>query len=263
MSDIVQAAALDGLRFSIGRSLSLSFGVLGRNFGPMALLSIVVSAIETGIDLLLTGASESGGGSAGSFLAIISYALITTPVTYATFRDLRGTKASIRDMYSHGFKRAGRVVGAALAASFVTFIPAALVVVVGYYIGVPPALLVAAAAVYVLYFFVIWFVVIPVQVMEKTRFIKGFSRAAELTHHRRWPLVGLVLIYLVLIAALAALTFGLMYLGLESTIFVELLLIPFSAFYSVFGAVLPAVVYYLLRAEKEGVGIEDIARVFD
>jgi hypothetical protein len=41
------------------------------------------------------------------------------------------------------------------------------------------------------------------------------------------------------------------------------LTIPFLALYSVIGAIMPAVVYYLLRAEKEGVGIDEIARVFD
>lgn len=28
-------------------------------------------------------------------------------------------------------------------------------------------------------------------------------------------------------------------------------------------AILPVVVYYLLRAEKEGIGIDDIVKVFD
>ena len=40
-------------------------------------------------------------------------------------------------------------------------------------------------------------------------------------------------------------------------------MIPFLSLYSVLGAIMPSVVYYLLRSEKEGVGIEEIAKVFD
>jgi hypothetical protein len=37
----------------------------------------------------------------------------------------------------------------------------------------------------------------------------------------------------------------------------------FRAMALMLGAILPVVVYYLLRAEKEGIGIDDIVKVFD
>ena len=69
--------------------------------------------------------------------------------------------------------------------------------------------------------------------MESGAFGAGFKRAADLSRGRRWGILGL------------------------------LLYIPLGAFTSAIGAILPAVVYYLLRAEKEGVGIDEIAGVFD
>jgi hypothetical protein len=91
----------------------------------------------------------------------------------------------------------------------------------------------------------------------------GFGRALDLSRGRRWSILGLFLVYGVMIVAIGAVMVGLDAVLEDSAIVSLVLLIPFSAFFSVIGAILPAVVYYLLRAEKEGVGIDQIAMVFD
>ncbi len=262
MSDADQSApAPDGVRFTIGRALSLSFGVLGRNFGPMALLAIVVMGVEVTIKYVMS--EVLGSESGGSALGLVSYAFVTAPVTYATFQDLRGTGAKANDLFSRGFNRAGRVLGVTFALSVVIAVPALLAFGIGVTTLIPLAVPFAVAAIFALAVFAVWFVVVPVQVVEEVKFFRGFGRASELGSGRRWALLGLLLIYFAMVAALLAVMVAIVYVGPDSELFITVLAVPFGALYTVFGAILPAVVYYLLRAEKEGVDIDDIAKVFD
>jgi hypothetical protein len=264
MSDLTQAPSMASeVRFTIGRSFSLSFGVLGRNFWPMALLALMVTGVQSAVDYLVTGDASGGENGANSFLNLLTYAFITAPVTYATFQDLRGTRVPMKDLLGRGFGRVGRVLAVAFGLGLVLALPIFVVVAAGAAIGVPIFALLGVAAIYALYILVLWFVVIPVQVVERTGFSAGFTRASQLSAGQRWRLLGLMLVYVILIVALAVIMFLLIYIGPDSQAFVALVVIPFYAFYSVMGAILPAVVYYLLRAQKEGVGIDEIAKVFD
>jgi hypothetical protein len=252
-------------QFSIARSLSMTFGVLGRNFVPMMTIAVIVTAIQSAIEYVLSGGDVTGGeGSGNTFLNIISYGFITAPVTYATFQDLRGTRSGLSEMMSGGFKKIGRVMGSAFAIGIVAVVavlPAVFLYFASPFLGIAAGI---AAAVFLLYIFVIWFPLVPVQVMEDSKFFAGFGRAADLSRGRRWGILGLVLVYLVIIVGVSVVIFGIIAVVAVAMPIVGLILtIPFLALYSVIGAIMPAVVYYLLRAEKEGVGIDEIARVFD
>lgn len=264
MTDITsQAVAPDGPRFTIGRSLSMSFGVLGRNFWPMAVVTLAITAIQSAIDYALSGDPTGGEGSGSSILGALTYAFITAPLTYATFQDLRGTRVTIGEMMSRGFARVVWVIFASLVMGLAIMVPVVVAFVVGMIAPVAMYPLLAGAGICVLFMIVLWFVVVPVQVMESGGFGAGFRRAAELSSGRRWSILGLLLVYAVLIVALFAAVFAVIYLAGDMTLVVLALYIPLGAFSSAIGAILPAVVYYLLRVEKEGVGIDEIARVFD
>jgi hypothetical protein len=252
-------------QFSIARSLSMTFGVLGRNFVPMMTIAVIVTAVQSVIEYVLSGGDIMGGESnGGSFLNILSYGFITAPLTYATFQDLRGTRIGLSDMMSGGFKKIGRVMGAAFAVGVVAVVTVLIAVFLYFaseFLGIAAGI---AAAIGVIYMFVAWFVLVPVLVMEDIKFFDGFGRAAALSAGRRWGVLGLVLIYGVLIVGVSIVIFGIIGFVAMATPLVGLfLMIPFLALYSVVGAIMPAVVYYLLRAEKEGVGIDEIAKVFD
>jgi hypothetical protein len=266
MVDSVVAGAAAGPRFAIGRALSLTFGVLGRNLVPMGVLSLAVTAIQSIIEYALAGGASDGESHGSTFLNLFSYALITAPVTYATFQDLRGTPVGLGGISAKGYRGIGRVIGATLVFGFVIVVPILLAVFLGWGLvaATEGALVVAGAlcGLFVLYVFVAWFVVVPVLVMEDIGFFAGFGRALDLSKGRRWSILGLLLVYIVIMIAIGSVLVAIIVL-FPVPMVQELALIPFSAFYSVIGAILPAVVYYLLRAEKEGVGIDDIARVFD
>jgi hypothetical protein len=252
-------------QFSIASSLSTTFGVLGRNFVPMMTIAAIVTAIQSAIEYVLSGGDVMGGeSSGGSFLNILSYGFITAPLTYATFQDLRGTRVGISDMMSGGFKKIGRVIGAAFAVGVVAVVMvlgAVFLYFASEFLGIAAGI---AATIAVLYIFVAWFALVPVLVVEDVKFFAGFGRAAALSAGRRWGLLGLLLIYGVIVAAISAVIFGIIgFIAVAAPLVGLILMIPLFALYSVLGAILPAVVYYLLRAEKEGVGIDEIAKVFD
>jgi hypothetical protein len=262
MTDVALSAP-DQPRFTIGRAFSMSFGVLGRNFGSMALISLLVSAIQSLLDYAITGDPAGGEGSGNSILGLIAYAFITAPVTYATFQDLRGRGVSAGDIWTNGFRRIGRVIGATFALGLILIVPIVVVAILAAMLGAA-SLYVLGPVIGILVAFVIvaWFVLVPTVVVEDIRFSAAFGRAFDLTRGKRWRIFGLLLVYGVIIIALAALMLLMMAIA-QSVLLVLAVLIPFAAFYSVVGAILPAVVYYLLRAEKEGAGIDDIAKVFD
>lgn len=251
-------------QFSIARSLSMTFGVLGRNFVPMMTIAVIVTAVQSVIEYILSGDVTGGESSGGSFLNILSYGFITAPLTYATFQDLRGTRVGLSDIRSNGFKKIGRVMGAAFAVGAVAVIAILLAVFLYFaseFLGIAVGI---AAAVFVLYIFVAWFALVPVLVVEDVKFFAGFGRAAALSAGRRWGLLGLLLIYGVIIIGISVVIFGIIgFIAVAAPLVGLILMIPFLALYSVLGAIMPAVVYYLLRAEKEGVGIDEIAKVFD
>jgi hypothetical protein len=252
-------------QFSIARSLSMTFGVLGRNFVPMMTIAVIVTAVQSVIEYVLSGGDVTGGeSSGGSFLNILSYGFITAPLTYATFQDLRGTRIGLSDMMSGGFKKIGRVMGAAFAVGVVAVVaalPAVFLYFASEFVGIAAGI---AAAIAVLFMFVAWFALVPVLVVEDVKFFAGFGRAAALSAGRRWGLLGLLLIYGVIIVGISLVIFGIIgFIAVTAPLIGLVLMIPFLALYSVIGAIMPVVVYYLLRSEKEGVGIDEIARVFD
>ena len=117
-----------------------------------------------------------------------------------------------------------------------------------------------------------WWVAIPVAVIERPGAIASLQRSAELTRGRRWQVFGLIIcFFLALIGALllfAVLLLAVLFLvpGANQTLLDQASALAtwlLSALFMAVQAVLTAVSYYYLRVAKEGVGIEDIAAVFD
>lgn len=267
MTDILTTSmAPEGPRFSISGSLSLTFGVLGRNFVPMMVIALVVTAIQAAIEYILVGGipTEGESGNSSSFLNIISYGVITAPITYATFQDLRGTRVGLSSMMSAGFKKVVPVIGAALVVGIVVAVPIIVAVFLYFASTFVGAVATIATVVFAFFILVTWFALVPVLVVEDVGFIAGFGRAAALSKGRRWGILGLFLVYLLIIIGISIVIFGIIAVIAVTTPIVGIILVvPFLALYSVLGAIMPSVVYYLLRSEKEGVGIDEIAKVFD
>ena len=250
-------------QFSIGRALSDSFGVLSRNFKTMAVISVTVTLAESAIRYLLTGSvDDEENGS--TILSLISYALVTAPVTYITFQDLRGHKPSLGETMSAGLQRLIRVVGTTLIVGITIVTPIVVVAIIVMTSAGSLIPLIVGGLSYALIIFVAWYVVVPVQVVEAVSFFGAFSRASALTRGRRWAVLGLALVFVALVFIVALVVAVVAELVAVANPMLSLfLLIPLSAFITVYGATVPTVTYCLLRSEKEGIGIEDIVKVFD
>ena len=234
--------------FSPGRVISASFGVLGRNLVPFVIVTFIISlpylAIQTWLDYALAhaepGSSLSGANFAIILVQSITFGLVQAALTYGTVQDLRGEHAGIGDCFRGGLARSGNIVSGAMQYGLLLGLATLLLIIPG------------------IILYLRWWVFIPAMVIEKLETKASFERSKSLTAGRRWAILGLsAVIFVVEMAVL----FGVIWIapGLAADIAVTLLGVLFTTFTSV----VAAVGYYHLRAEKEGVIVEDIAKVFD
>jgi hypothetical protein len=231
--------------------------VLAKNFVPFAILYLSINAPSAIYALTQAGKpgsdEDTGVGSltiAENFLGLI----VAAAVTYAAVQELRGRHVSFGEFFGRGLAQSGAVIRVAIL-SGILLVLAFIALVVPFFI-----------------FYTMWWVAIPVAVIERPGAIASLQRSAELTRGYRWQVFGLIIcFFLALIAALllfAVLLFALFFLVADAnqTLLDQASAVAtwlLSALFMAVQAVLTAVSYYYLRVAKEGVGIEDIAAVFD
>jgi hypothetical protein len=115
-----------------------------------------------------------------------------------------------------------------------------------------------------------YYVAAPVCVIEQIGPFAGMRRSAELTSGYRWPIFGLLMLYILITlvfgAAFGAVAFALgVPFGVPGGIGVTILIAQdiLNAFVIAFGFVLAAVIYRDLRIAKEGIDTGRVAAVFD
>jgi hypothetical protein len=254
---MAQDIGATGAQFSIGRVISTSLAVFGRNLVPFLVLAFIIGIpylvvtfmAASSLDLAVieqTGQLPPGFWGmilVSSIIFMLTYSLTQATIIYGTVQDLRGQRAPLGDCIARGFSSMGRVLIAALLASIAIGIGMMLLVVPG------------------LFLLLIWWVLTPVLVVENAGIGQAFSRSRELTRGHRWKILAILLIVGVA-QWLVGLVLGLAGAAL-GTMAAQVLNAVVLLFFSAFACVLAAVGYYLLRAEKEGIVIDDLARVFD
>jgi hypothetical protein len=259
-------------RFSIGRTLSLSFAALWRNLWRMFAIGLVVMVLQIVIEeYVVFAAGDSLLGAGISILgALVLIALVSAPVTVGTLLHLRGGRPTLVGMLRGGLRRIWRVLIGATLWVIAILVPSVALAAGGAWIGVPALLLVGGACVFGLSVLVVWFVLIPVMVAEDVRMLSSFGRSRQLTSGHRWGVLGVVLILAAILVAMvmlgAVLNFALFAIAPVQAVMVPWLsvaAIPIGAFSSLMTAIIPAAAYHLLQVEKEGGGVEVLARVFE
>ena len=244
-------------QFRVGAVLGQSFKILIKNIVPFGLLYLAVNAPSSLYALTLVSridADKDAGvrflGLAEAFLGLIAAAAIT----YATVQELRGRRVAFGEFFGRGLAQAGAAIRVALLSGILLILAFIALVVPG------------------LVFYTMWWVAIPVAVIERPGAVASLRRSAWLTAGNRWRVFGLILCFFVLsvlavillgalIGAAVVLATGAGEAGVDAaSIIVGWLL---TALFMAAQAVLTAVSYYHLRVAKEGIGIDDIAAVFD
>lgn len=265
-TDILQPGKLE-----IGRVISQTFAVIGRNFGVFFLLSLVLSGIPTAVigfvqasfvgDATTAGTLSPGliySSIVGILVAVITASILQGALVYGTVQDLNGVRPNVGECLTTGLR--------AFLALFVVSLLFSLAFAFGVILLIVPGIMIACA----------WCVAVPALVADRTTIGGAFSRAAELTRGNRWRIFGLFLVI-----------FGiLLVLGLVIGLVTTAVIAPFvlagvnaetlaahpamilvnavsSALSSLIGSAGVAVLYVELRKAREGAGPEWLSRVFE
>ena len=243
-----------GVRFSIGGTLSRTFGVWKRNW-PFLLVVAVLAQLPgflVSLTLPAGGSLVSPGARIASTLDSIFGYVATGLVTVSVLDQLRGGPRNYRRSLSVGASRLSPLIGTAFGTGFLQGLLLLMLVVPG------------------VIALVRWVLVAPIVVLELRAEPRG--RSSALTAGHRWEIFG---IFVVFLGALVALSLGLgvatealgPLVGAGDSLAGSLLTdalaaLPGPLFLS-FQSVLEVVLYEQLRAEKEGVDVTQLAAVFE
>jgi hypothetical protein len=250
------------VQFSIGRVIGDSFGVLARNIVSFTTLALLIGLINLLFAVyyvvpamtVFAQDPEQIDPTQINWSVFVLSAVITivvgyltqATIIYGTFQDLRGQKASIGDCIARGLS------------SIVPVIVGSILLSLGFGIGF--VLLIVPGIILL----VMWWVYIPAIVVEGKGIIGAFGRSRELTRGRRWHILGLLII--VGVAMWVVNTVIGYVVPFDPTSAWNAAIVAsyvLQSLVTAFGAVLVAVGYYYLRAEKEGTDVNEIARIFD
>jgi len=240
-------------RLSVGVVINQAFGALFSNFFSFVLVAVAVQiAASVSFYYLLGPYLASGGGSlmgglltvaAAFFLTIVPPSISAGIIIYGVFRYLQDQPFTIADCVRAAIGRLGMLILVSLVAG--------LLIALGLMLFVIPGIILA----------LMFAVVGPVVVVEKQGVGGALGRSSNLTKSRRLRvfLIFLVTIVLVYIFNFIGTLIGTLVPGeFPTLIFSSIVSGIGSAFYSV----VIVVMYYYLRVDKEGIGIEQIAEVF-
>jgi uncharacterized membrane protein len=239
------------MNFSIGDVVNRTLGSTQRNFGVF----FALSAILVGAPAFVLGLAQGDPTAASGALAIASgVALLVNLVTAYILQgaitrgaivDFNGGRANFGDCLRTGVRHAAPLFAIAILISIGTMLGVVLLVVPGIILAI------------------MWAVAVPAHVVENVGITRSLGRSRELTKGARWKLFWLFLVFAV-VAVLVTMvaTVPMSFLAGSPLIF-ALFNVVVTMLISVIGAVGASAIYYELRSKKEGVGAEQLAKVFD
>ena len=244
-------------RFRLGAVIGRSFSILFGNIVPFGLLYLAVNASSAIYALTLAG---TPGADEDPVLTLLNLGeallglIAAAAVTYATVQELRGRRVAFREFFGRGLPQAGAAIRVALLSGILLILAFIALVIPG------------------MILYTMWWVAIPVAVIERPGAMASLRRSAYLTAGNRWRVFGLILCFVFAAGAGGGLFgvatgAGLVSIGGVGRIGIEqattIVTWLWAALIMAGQAVLTAVSYYYLRVAKEGVGIDDIVAVFD
>lgn len=203
--------------------LEQSYRMARDNFSAFFTISLVFGAVSMVIDVLSLGLLGGVGH-------LVCGAAATICITWGALRILKGDRPGWEPML--------RQVQAPL------FVQLLLVAIVQYLVIMLSAFLIIPP----LFLLPLWAVTIPAMMVERTDFVGAFNRSVELTRNRRLQILGAFMLWTVLFLVGAAALVMLLGQGALA----RLVLWLYGALAATVVYPLPALLYVLLRGEKEG-----------
>jgi len=230
------------LEFLIGLVLSRTWDLLQRR-APIFLL--LVGSVGL-VSLLIRSYAHLDRGMSffvDYFIAVALSGAAQAFVILATFQEMRGGTVNAREAVSVALSRIGPV--------FLLSWIHTLGIVAGLILCLAPGVFVMAVTA----------VAFPVCIIENVGPIKSITRSFALTKSFRWPIAGVIGAWWAIYLGAIIFTiqgFPVTQLGIR-----RIVLWLWSTPMSTYLSVMTAVLYHDLRSEKEGIGIKEIAAVFD
>lgn len=266
MTDTI-AAAEPG-KLDIAKVISGTFSVIGRNFVPFAVLSLVLSGVPTAVIAYIQVTSLEAGTttlslSPGYFTslaytglaALITGAVLQGALVYGTVQDMTGSRPTIAECLANGLRAFLPLIGLSILLG--------LAIIFGFMLLIVPGIMMACA----------WCVAVPALVADRSGVFGAFSRSAELTRGNRWRIFALfvvvwviaIVIGMVIGAVAMALSFADAALGpaalarSPAQIVANLVSNTLTSMISSTGV---AVLYVELRRAREGLGPKWLSEIF-
>jgi len=254
MSDT--AVSPQRIPLGVGMLIADSFSVLFRHFFPIiliafvpTLLGVLVSGSLVGFEVAIgleEAAEPSGLELATSLVDMIVYSVTTAFLVQLAY-----------DAKLQRRIRMSRYIAPALRA----IVP---IIVLGFAVSLMAGIAAIALILPGLWVYAVFSVMEPAVVIEGTGF-KGLRRSAELTKEYRWPILGALIPIFVCMALLFAGAFFVVgLLGTSNHIALSVVLFSvIAAAGSSLLSIFVSLLYARLREIKEGIGVDEIAAVFD
>ncbi len=233
---VLQTAAIWRLNFNMFGLLALLI------LSPAFLFDVLLGTSE---HPLLSPEMDSSLGTAVSFVASV---FLAVALTIGTYRHLRSEHFGLK----YCVRRAMDTDFGVVLVGLISFVLLAF----GFLAFVVPGLLVAT----------VFFVAVPVIVLEDEGVIGSLQRSASLTGGNRWRVFVILLVAIGISLGLTVLLTGVVELlphENDSPVLTALIDWVHTAIESLFIGILTAVTYFALRQAKEGVDVDELSTVFD
>lgn len=257
-------------RFEIGRVISGTFGVIGRNFGPFFLMSLLLGGLPNALVSFGQAWITNGDKTFSPQMLLVSLVslvvvivcafVLQAAIVHATVADLNGRRVVMGDSLKTGLSNWLPLLGLAILMT--------LGLALGFVLLIVPGIILA----------VMWSVAVPAKVVEKIGVMDALQRSRDLTRGRRWAIFGLFVIYVIALWIVEALIMaavmpfmlskgaptpetitGFTTVGV-ATMLASAVIATITTLISTAGG---ATLYSELRGTREGVGPEAMASVFD
>jgi len=234
------------VEFRIGDVIVRSWNVLSRHFLTFVLLVGIAQLLPLVLTLYVGRSLKPTDVLIAGLIGLLSFILSSFAeaiVVFAAFQDLRGRPVNAAESLQQGVGRVFPVIVASVLTG--------LLVAVGSILCIVPGLIALTAMA----------VVLPACVVERLGPIESMSRSADLTTGHRWPILAVGVAWLVIALVVSLSIQAAMPAG--ATLPAQLLGWIWQVLSGSFTAVYAAILYHDLRAVRDGIGIDEIASVFD
>ena len=253
-------------QFTVGGVLGKGFSAWGKGVVTLTILMTIIYSplVVVRVMLLVAEPSPDVGilalFGAGFLLERLLGTLATAAVIYAVFQQLRGERAGVGGSLRICVSRILPVLGAAILlfmATVLPMVPGMLLWTANRSAGIVVFLLGLAVALYVS--LMLW-VAIPPAIVENAGPLNALKRSVSLTHGHKGQIFLIMLVVGFIVGAAGGVAGFATAASRVGSVVAELAITILGG---ALGATMTAVGYYELRQSKEGVGVEDLIKVFE